>query len=102
MVEDPAAYAWSSAAAHCGLGAPDPWLETEPFTSAWQPAEWREFLSQAGATEEVDDIRENMHTGRPLGTPEFVLALEERLGRRLAAQRGGRRPRPRRTNGSKA
>jgi putative transposase len=92
LVEHPAAYAWSSAAAYCGLRPPDSWLELEPFTSAWQPAEWREFLSQAGAIEEVDAIRKSTHTGRPLGTPEFVLALEETLGRRLAPQKGGRPP----------
>jgi hypothetical protein len=61
----------------------------EPFTSAWQPAERREYLSQAGAVEDVDDIRKSTHTGRPQGTPEFVLALEKTLGRRLAPQKGG-------------
>ena len=92
MVEDPVDYPWSSAAAHCGCGAPDPWLEMKPFSDAWDPALWREYLSQAGAVEEADAIRKSTHSGRPLGTPDFVAQLEKALRRRLAPLKGGRPP----------
>jgi putative transposase len=91
MVEDPAAYHWSSATAHCG-GAPDPLLDMQPFTDIWQPAQWREYLGQTGVQEEAEAIRKNTHTGRPLGADEFVQALERTLRRSLAPQRGGRLP----------
>jgi hypothetical protein len=35
------------------------------------------------------------HTGRPLGTQEFVHALEEAIDRRLVPQKGGRPAKPR-------
>ncbi len=35
------------------------------------------------------------HTGRPLGTQEFVHALEESMDRRLVPQKGGRPAKPR-------
>ena len=90
MVERAAGYRWSSAAAHCGLDAPAAWLEMAPFVGAWTTAAWREYLAQAGAAVEAEAIRKSTHTGRPLGTPEFVERLEKALGRRLAPQKGGR------------
>jgi len=35
-------------------------------------------------------IRQCTHTGRPLGTPEFIAALEERMQRKLTPKKGGR------------
>jgi plasmid stabilization system protein ParE len=40
----------------------------------------------------AEAIRQCTHTGRPLGTAEFVEALEKTVGRILTAQKGGRRP----------
>jgi hypothetical protein len=60
----------------------------------WTFATWRDYLA-AGATEtEVAAIRQSTHTGRPLGTSEFIAALEKVLGRQLAAQKGGRTQKP--------
>jgi hypothetical protein len=39
---------------------------------------------------EADAIRESIHSGRPLGTPEFIQRLERDSGRALVAQKGGR------------
>src|SRR5260221_8419309 len=85
-------YPWSSAAAHCGRAvrplpldlAPEPWLE------CWNPGAWREFLDASESDRDIEAMRENTHTGRPLGRPGFWDSLERRLGRRLAPGKGGR------------
>ena len=40
----------------------------------------------------LTEIRRCTHTGRPLGSAEFVQALEGTMKRRLAPQKGGRPP----------
>jgi plasmid stabilization system protein ParE len=42
----------------------------------------------------LGEIRRSTHTGRPLGTPAFVRALEHATQRRLAPEKRGR---PRKT-----
>ena len=46
LVHDATDYSWSSAAAHCRCGSPDPCLEMQSFTDAWTPAVWRQYLEQ--------------------------------------------------------
>ena len=56
----------------------------------WSSDSWQEYLA-AGATDaEVAELRQCTHTGRPLGTREFVHSLEQVTQRRLAPQKGGR------------
>ena len=88
-------YGWSSAAAHCG--GPDRFggLDLELWKAEWTADGWMSFLEEASA-EEAEAIRRNTHTGRPLGAEEFIRQMEWRLGRSLAPQRGGRRPKERR------
>ena len=52
-------------------------------------AEWRDRLARAESAEEVNALRVSTHTGRPLGTPEFVAALEMLTLRPLAPRKGG-------------
>ena len=81
---------WSSAVAHCGSGEPDSGLETDLWSKRWSAGSWREYLA-AGETEaEVTAIRQCTHTGRPLGTAEFIRSLEQATLRHLAPQKGGR------------
>jgi putative transposase len=81
---------WSSAAAHCGAGEPDELLDMKPWREHWSAASWQSFLS-AGETESaLAAIRQCTHTGRPLGTAEFVKRLEETTRRQLAPRKGGR------------
>jgi putative transposase len=87
---EPEAYAWSSAAAHCGCHGADASLEMQPWRDSWTPATWHEYLRATGAEADADAIRRNTHTGRPLGTEDFVAALERALRRRLAPEKGGR------------
>jgi hypothetical protein len=42
----------------------------------------------------LDALRRCTHTGRPLGSGEFIEALEHNTERRLAPQKGGRPRKP--------
>ena len=90
MVETPEAWQWSSAAAHCGLAHPDPILDTERWRKRWTLAEWRRYLGEDESAEEVSALRQATHTGRPMGSDEFVEALEQRTLRSLAPRKPGR------------
>jgi hypothetical protein len=90
MVEVADNWKWSSAAAHCGIATPDPMLEMERWRKRWGANQWQEFLAEKEATSAITALRHSTHTGRPLGSPEFVAALENRLLRPLAARKGGR------------
>ncbi|MGD0199717.1 MAG: transposase [Bryobacteraceae bacterium] len=90
FVTSPATYAWSSAAAHC-RGASDRLLDLEVWRLWWTPESWCDFLAAAVTCDaEADQIRASTHTGRPLGSAEFVRDLERTLHRSLVAQKGGR------------
>jgi len=90
MVESAAQWKWSSAAAHCGAAVPDAMLEMERWRKRWTAAEWGCYLEQAESADEVSALRRATHTGRPLGTAEFVADLEKVTARPLAPQKGGR------------
>ena len=92
LTRHPAHYAWSSAAAHCGRSAqPVPLVLAQyPWHDAWTPAAWREFLIDSTAEQDAAALRACTHTGRPLGTEEFVESLERTLQRALTPGQGGR------------
>jgi REP-associated tyrosine transposase len=92
MVDAPDRYRWSSAAVHCGgsVEAVPLRIDLELWRATWNCSTWREFLDQSGRDQETDQLRANTHTGRPLGSPDFVRTLERTLHRTLAAQKGGR------------
>lgn len=90
MVETPEQWPWSSAAAHCGFTTPDAILKMERWSQRWTVAEWRSFLAEAESAAALEVLRQFTHTGRPLGTPEFVTELEAATLRPLAARRRGR------------
>jgi len=94
MVGEAVAWPWSSAAAHCGTGDPDACLDMERWGRQWSAASWREFLEAGESASELDALRRCPHTGRPLGSAEFVKALEQKTQRRLAPQKGGRPRKP--------
>lgn len=72
MISTPEAYRWSSAAAHCGLAQPDLVLDLELWSKHWNPATCKQYLAQEGAGADAEVTRQCTHTGRPLGSPEFV------------------------------
>jgi hypothetical protein len=57
---------------------------------SWTPGEWLAYLADGTPEIEARQIRSNTHTGRPLGTDEFVRELETMLERRLARGRDTR------------
>lgn len=92
MTNAPEAYRWSSASAHCGGAQSDLALDTELWSKQWNYKTWKEYLSEPGAEADAEAIRECTHTGRPLGTEEFVETVEKSVGRILAPQKSGRPP----------
>lgn len=94
LVTAPEKFPWSSAAVHCGMAEPDASLEMELWQHCWTPAAWRKHLAAGSREGEAEAIRESTHTGRPLGTPEFIEQLERTSGRHLAPQKGGRSRKP--------
>ncbi|HLM80955.1 MAG TPA: transposase, partial [Terriglobales bacterium] len=85
---------WSSAAAHCGTGAPHALLELERWRKRWTVAQWREHLRVGQPETEVLALRQYTHTGRPLGSAEFVAALEHATLRPLLPRKPGRPKKP--------
>ncbi len=81
---------WSSAGAHCGAVQPDAHLAMELWRARWSEFSWRTFLATGETESELATIRQCTHTGRPLGTREFIGSLEREMHRTLAAQRRGR------------
>jgi putative transposase len=94
MVPAAEQWPWSSAAAHCIPDASNAMLAMEQWRQRWTTAEWREFLAARESPSEVRSLRQCTHTGRPLGTAEFVAGLEQKTLRPLAPRKGGRPKKP--------
>jgi putative transposase len=94
MVSAAAEWPWSSAAAHSNPEVGDEMLAMERWRKRWTLAEWGEYLAAGESQTDVSQLRQCTHTGRPLGTSEFVAALEQSTLRRLAPRRGGRPKKP--------
>ena len=75
LVIEAEAWMCSSAAAHCGMATADEFLDRELSRSHWTASAWRQYLSVGEAESRLASIRRCTHTGRPLGTAEFVQAL---------------------------
>ena len=54
--------------------------------------DWRQFLRREADAAAVEALRRHGRTGRPLGSLEFVLETESKLGRALRRQKPGPRP----------
>ncbi len=90
LVSDAKSWTWSSARAHCGCGEADVCLDTEKFSRRWSTEGWQEYLATGESEAELAAIRRCTHTGRPLGTPQFIQSLEQIIHRDLAVKKGGR------------
>ena len=89
LCRKPADYRWSSARAHI-LGAADPLLNTSALLE--QIPEWKSFLQCGSDQQTADLIHHHENTGRPLGDAAYISKIEEMLGREVAPQRPGRKP----------
>jgi putative transposase len=82
---------WSSARAHLA-GRDDGVVRVAPLLE--RAVDWAAFLGEGLDAATHVAIRAGERTGRPLGDADFVADLERRLGRVLARQRPGRKPKP--------
>jgi putative transposase len=80
---------WSSARAHLA-GRDDGCVATRPLLDL--APDWRAFLRGGLSEDEHRAIRAAERTGRPLGSDRFIARLEKRLGRSLARQKPGPKP----------
>lgn len=90
----PRAWRWSSARAHL-KGADDALVTVAPLLA--RVPDWAAFLRQGLSAAEEKAIGRGERTGRPVGGPKFVARLERRLGRTLARQKPGPKPKRART-----
>ena len=93
MVAAAQRWRWSSAAAHCGP-AVDALLDMEPWRKRWTVTEWGRYLADGESQTDLMELRQFTHAGRPLGTPDFVAALEKSTLRQLSPRKGGRPKKP--------
>ncbi len=75
------AWAWSSAAAHRGAESRNEALDLELWRKSWTASAWRQYLAAGEMESKLTEIRRCTHTGRPLGSAEFVQALEGTMKR---------------------
>ena len=87
LTADPQKYPWSSAEAHI-KGCDDALVVVKPLLRIVD--DWRKFLTGGISDEEYKTLRRHERTGRPLGNTKFILRLEEKLGKVLTPQKGGR------------
>ncbi len=80
-------YTWSSAGSHVN-GLKNPLLSPIPLAS--QIKDWHSFLKGEEKDEDIEQIRKNQSTGRPLGSPEFIDLLEKITGIPIRKRRPGR------------
>jgi putative transposase len=66
----------------------------ERWGKRWTTAEWREHLAAGESPTDVTALRQYTHTGRPLGSAEFVAALERSTLRPLIPRKAGRPKKP--------
>ncbi len=90
MLARPDQHARSIATAHCGGADEHGLLDLDFWRAEWSAAAWQRFLGQTADQAEAQRIRHNTHTGRPLGSVDFVQHIERALCRELIPQKGGR------------
>lgn len=90
VAKRPRDWQWSSARAHLS-GHDDRVVRVRPLLE--RVRNWRTFLDEPLTDSEREAIRAHESTGRPLGSTAFVARLEKRLGRTLARQKPGPKPR---------
>lgn len=81
---------WSSMRAHLA-GRDDALVQVTPLLE--RVDDWKAFLDETMQREEIEEIRRCESTGRPLGTARFIARVEKKLGRTLARQKPGPKPR---------
>ncbi len=76
-------YEWSSAAVHVDGNARSELLDLPRWYSMISQQQWRKELNAGIDETDLGRLRDNTHTGRPLGSDSFLSKLETLLGRRV-------------------
>jgi len=90
LCRKPWRYEWSSAAAHVDEQAESEILNLRKWYRRTSSEQWRAELAEGLTPEQMERLRLRTHTGRPLGSDNFVSKLETALGRRLRPLPRGR------------
>ncbi len=90
LVAHPEEYSWSSAAAHLGLADPPELLDLPFHTQAGGPQRWAALLAEPEELIDIRSLQRGTFNGRPLGSDEFISALEQTLHRPLRSHQGQR------------
>lgn len=91
MVKRAEDYAWSSAAAHCGLQEDDALGKKEDWRNMLvSPEEWSDWLSVEEDGDRLDVLRKHVEKGLPCGADSFVKSLGDQIGRVLELRPQGR------------
>jgi REP-associated tyrosine transposase len=90
LCRKPWRYEWSSAAAHVDEQAESEILNLRKWYRRTSSEQWRAKLAEGLTAEQMDLLHLRTHTGRPLGSDNFVSKLETALGRRLRPLPRGR------------
>jgi putative transposase len=98
MIDDPAAYRWSSCACHCGHReeprlAPHAAYTALADTAPARAQAWRLVLREVLADEELSEIRLYLQQQRALGRDDFRAMVEAKTAR-FAGVRPAHRPAP--------
>jgi putative transposase len=88
LARAPGDWPWSSTRAHLA-GADNDLVRVRPLLEL--APDWRELLHGGLTEEDLERLRRHTRAGRPLGAQNFVVWLENRLGRLLAPQKTGRK-----------
>jgi len=88
LCKRPTDWNWSSVHAH-QAGSDDMLVSVRPMLDRIQ--DWQRYLQTDVFPAELEAIRRNAKTGRPLGGDDFVRQLEKLTGRRLRLAKPGRR-----------
>jgi putative transposase len=86
LIDAPGRYRWSSARAHL-RGKDDALVSVQPLLDL--APNWRSFLARVIREDDIKLLHAHEHTGRPLGSDEFLESLEKDLGRVLKRQKPG-------------
>ena len=86
LVKCPWEYPWSSANAHLA-GKDNCLVKVQPLLDMY--GDWKKLLEEGLSTQQIEQFRKHMRTGRPLGSEEFMADLEELLGRELRPRKPG-------------
>jgi len=76
-------YEWSSAAAHVDDDGQSQLLDLHKWQDMISAKKWRAELERRMDDTELEHLRVNTHTGRPLGSDAFLSKLERILARRV-------------------